>query len=176
MPADLWAASEYAKLMSFVGSHDVAVAAMKTHFRAAKSDVARILLAYFYFKNGENGRSLDELDDLKDPTLAKDFNMGIVYFKMKKWEKGIQRFDKVPNESPLVQKARFNAAYGLENQGKIPAALERLAGIDGSSEVKGKATSYIQYLNEAKRRNPASDAAQSKENFESYLDWELPTL
>lgn len=175
-PRDLWAAAEYGKLMSFVGSHDVALATMKNHIRAVKSDAARMYMAQFYYTAGEYGRALGELENLTDPTLATDFNMGLVFFKLKKWEKGIQKFEQVKSEAPYYNKARFNSALGLELAGNIPAAIERANSITAPPEVKKKVTTYIQYLNESQNRAPADASARPVNDFESYLDWEQPTI
>ncbi len=173
-PKNLWAATEYAKLMSFVGSNDIAAETMKTNVRANKSDLARMYYAYYLFKKGDYSDAMDELDDIKDAAMPVAFNSGVVYWTMKKWDKAVLAFDQVKSEAPYWAKAQVNAALGLESQGKVGTAIDRLGAVTVPPDMKKNVASYLTYLTEIKNRTPAGTAA--KTDFQSYLEWVLPNL
>ncbi len=179
-PKDLWAAVEYAKLMSFVGSNDIAANTLKATVQATKSDMARMHYAYYLYKAEKYSNAIDQLEDIKDQTMPIDFNAGVVYYKMKKWEKAVKAFDQVKSESPYWVKAQVNAAWCLENLGKVGTAIDRLGAVSVPADMKKNVGNYLAYLNEIKGRTPAASEdksdAKPEVNFQSYLEWELPNL
>lgn len=175
-PKNLWAGLEFAKLLTFVGQNDRAVAVLKTTRKSNKSEVADMYYGHALYLSGNYSSAEDAIEDIKDPKLAKDFNLGVTYMSLKKWAKAVKHFDKVQPGSPGQMAAQVNKAIALRQDGKIDAALQALTQTSFPADMQPSVQQYTQYLNELKSRSPSSKDAAENSPIKPYLDWELPQL
>lgn len=177
-PKVLWGALEYANLMNFVGSTDIAVQVMRNSVRATRHDLARFYSGYYEFKFEKHSRSIDVLEDIKDAKLGAAFHIGLVHFGNQKFEKALRVWDKIKSEDPFYARAQLNSVLAMERMGKVTEAADRLAGFQAPDTVRGYVTKLQSYLEALKSRTPADAKDQEgnglPEDVQSLLQWELP--
>jgi len=174
-PKNLWVSVEYASLMAVVGRFDAAVSALRETRRANRSDIADMYYGHALFQSGEYSSAEDAIEDIKDQSLAKNYNLGITLLRRKKWAKAVAQFEKVKPESKNFYQAQINKAIAMQEDGKVDNAINVLGSTSFPSQMKETISKHIQFLTDAKSRKPSS--LQEKDGpLQAFTEWELPQL
>ncbi|MBX3040540.1 MAG: tetratricopeptide repeat protein [Bdellovibrionaceae bacterium] len=174
-PKNLWAAVELTKMLSLVGQQSQAIAVIENCVKGSRTDAGYLFLANIYDHFNKTADAVSALKDIREPSVWRNFDLGVAYFKLEKMDRAISEWSKIEPASPIYFKAQVNIASAYTRKGEFQKATDVLSKMEVPESQKSVVTDELSILAE-KSREPAAEKSKTPHPLQPYLDWELPTL